>query len=42
MLKIRDWVDINKIEWQALCLRITNMDLLKNNKINWKITKSNN
>ena len=37
MLKLRDWVDINKIKWNALLLNPNAIELLKVNKdkINW-------
>jgi hypothetical protein len=37
MLKLRDWVDINKLNWESLSLNPNAIELLKENKdkINW-------
>jgi hypothetical protein len=37
MLKLRDWIDINKINWITLSLNPNAIKLLKENKnkINW-------
>ena len=44
ILKIRDWIDINKINSQAICLIIPNMNLLKKIKqIDWfSLSKNQN
>jgi hypothetical protein len=38
MLKLRDWIDINKINWDCLSLNPNAIKLLKENKdkINWE------
>jgi hypothetical protein len=43
MLKLRDWVDINKIDWNGLSLNTNAIDLLKENKdnINWNFLSEN-
>ena len=37
MLKLRDWIDIDKIDWNYLCENPNAIKLLKENKtkINW-------
>ena len=37
MLKLRDWIDINKIDWHWLSLNSNAISLLEENKnkINW-------
>ena len=37
MLKLRDWIDINKIEWYALSVNKNALNILNENqdKINW-------
>ncbi len=37
MLKLRDWIDINKIDWGWLSLNSNAIELLKENqnKIDW-------
>ena len=37
MLKLRDWIDINKINWEYLSFNPNAIELLKKNKdkINW-------
>ena len=36
-MKLRDWIDINKLNWDYLCLNPNAIKLLKENqdKINW-------
>ncbi len=43
MLKLRDWIDINKIDWDILSYNTNAIELLKENqdKINWYILSSN-
>jgi len=43
MLKLRDWIDINKINWNYLSLNPNAIELLKENqdKINWCFLSSN-
>ena len=43
MLKLRDWVDINKIDWNGLSFNSNAIELLKENKnkINWDCLSSN-
>ena len=43
MLKLRDWIDINKINWHELSLNPNAIELLKENKdkINWKKLSNN-
>ena len=38
MLKLRDWIDINKINWNSLSFNSNSIELLKENKnkINWE------
>jgi hypothetical protein len=38
MLKLRNWIDINKLNWVYLSLNPNAMELLKENqnKLNWK------
>ena len=38
MLKLRDWVNINKINWDGLSINPNAIELLKENqdKINWE------
>ncbi len=37
MYKLRDWIDINKIDWEGLSFNSNAIELLKENqdKINW-------
>ncbi len=37
MLKLRDWININKLNWHGLSLKSNAIELLKENinKINW-------
>ena len=37
MLVLRNWIDINKLDWSSLSLTVNAMELLENNqnKINW-------
>ena len=43
MLKLRDWIDINKLYWDLLSLNTNAIELLKKNKnkINWINLSSN-
>jgi hypothetical protein len=43
MLKLRDWVDIDKIDWSSLSLNPNAIELLKQNKdkINWVLLSLN-
>ena len=43
MLKLRDWIDINKLKWGGLSLNPNAIELLKENKdkINWNILSGN-
>ena len=43
MLKLRDWIDINKIYWNWLSFNINAIELLKENKdkIDWDSLSSN-
>ena len=43
MLKLRDWVDIDKISWDFLSLNPSAIELLKENqnKINWLMISKN-
>ena len=43
MLKLRDWIDINKIDWNTLSGNPNAIELLKENqdKINWEILSLN-
>ena len=43
MLKLRDWIDINKINWDLLSKNPNAIELLKENqdKINWNILSLN-
>ena len=43
MLKLRDWIDINKIDWVYLSLNPNAIDLLKENKdkIDWRCLTAN-
>ncbi len=39
MLKLRDWIDINKINWHSLSINPNAIELLKKNKnkIDWAL-----
>ncbi len=43
MLKLRDWIDINKIDWYSLSRNTNAIELLKENKnkINWNCFSKN-
>jgi len=43
MLKLRDWIDINKLNWISLSLNPNAIELLKENKdkINWSLLSIN-
>ena len=43
MLKLRDWIDINKLNWHGLSFNPNAIELLKENpdKINWKCFSEN-
>ena len=43
MLKIRDWIDINKLNWDSLSLNSNAVDILEKNqdKINWNYLSYN-
>ena len=43
MLKLRDWIDINKVHWYSLSENPNAISLLKENKdkINWSLLSSN-
>ena len=43
MLKLRDWIDINKIDWDYLSVNQNAIELLKENKnkINWDLLSKN-
>ena len=43
MLKLRDWVDINKLDWNTLSENPNAIKLLKENKdkINWRVLSGN-
>ena len=43
MLKLRDWVDIDNLNWSQLSLNLNAIELLKENqdKINWMYLSKN-
>ena len=43
MMKLRDWVNIDKLNWENLSLNINAIELLKDNshKIDWGVLSSN-
>ncbi len=43
MLKLRDWIDINKLNWEHLSINPNAIELLKENqdKINWDYLSEN-